>query len=294
MLKVSTINWGKNVQGQKWENDAAFPCKRTQPHLDFDEAVITLKKWASANYYVCAGGGPNTSGFSFAIRLRWKPPSPSYTWFGKVTRVHVCMCRFHKSSVERAWIIEKQAGSQPSGLDSHTQPPHHHHHHLICIFLIEWPHSRFCCFFSRVWLFSPLFCHISFLDTTVSHWFVPGVYRIIGIFVHRESWSQSILFYSLFLSKNHPFNTWVGISGCLFEKNVKLASGELEEVCVQAVVLAGFSHVHLFVVCCYAIDCLSHIDFLFLELWFLFSLTKDRTIIINNIYSWVMSALDPQ
>lgn len=56
------------------KNDDAFPCKCRQLHFDLDEAVITLKEWASANYYVCAGGRPNKSRFSFAIRLHWKPP----------------------------------------------------------------------------------------------------------------------------------------------------------------------------------------------------------------------------
>lgn len=40
-------------KGQKWENDYAFPRKCTQLHFDLDEAVIALKEWASANYYVC-------------------------------------------------------------------------------------------------------------------------------------------------------------------------------------------------------------------------------------------------
>lgn len=99
----------------------------------------------------------------------------------------------------------------------------------------------------------------------MSHRFVPGVYRIINI--HSQGMLKSVYFnHSLFLSKNNQSNTRVGISGCLFEANVIFASGELEEVSVQAAVLAGFSHIHLFVACCYTIDCLPHIDFLFLEL----------------------------
>lgn len=71
-------------------------------------------------------------------------------------------------------------------------------------------------FFPSRLTFLPLYCYISFIDTTVSHRFVPGVYRIINI--HSQGKVKSVYFnHSLFLSKNHQLNTRVGISGCLFE-----------------------------------------------------------------------------
>lgn len=103
MLNVSTNNWG-GAKGQKWDHDDAFPSNLR--HLN--EAVITVKEWADVliSMCVCAGGAPNKSRFSFCNQALLRAPSSSYTWFGKVTssscvRARVCMCRFHKSSVQR-------------------------------------------------------------------------------------------------------------------------------------------------------------------------------------------------
>lgn len=140
------------------KNDDAFPCKCTQLHFDWDEAVITLKEWASANYYVCAGGRPNKSRFSFAIRLHWKPPHLPTLDLEKSlktlqTAVCECMCvcvGFIRAQWRESMNYREasRVSTIRSGFSHATLPPP-----LFFFFFFEWPQSRLCCFFPLVWLF---------------------------------------------------------------------------------------------------------------------------------------------